>query len=192
MTTILSTNIYSAKSVSPVDQVLNAAKGTSSSSSSSTSSTVTNTKPGTPGYNYQDQDWFIAAKVGQLKAQLALYQAVPGLDPDGSIQDSITSQANALVAKQQAKIKAAQADAAAKQAALDKQNAEATENAKVPSADQLLARAKSRAAGETVAVWKPSSSTDSTTSNGDNKVISTDQMLANAKSGRGGSVNTTA
>ena len=189
MTTISSTNIYGANAISPVQQLLNAEKSAASVSTAA----GTSSSGSTTSTNYQDQDYFITAKVAQLKSQLALYQAVPGLDPDGSIQDSITNQANQLVAKQQAKIKASQTAAAAQQAILDKQNAEAALNAKIPTVDELLARSKSRANGEAVGVYQPASAT-ATGDDSDGKVISSDQMLANsaAKSGRGGAVNQTA
>ncbi len=91
---------------------------------------------------YTDQDWYIQAKVAQLKGQIALYSTLPGLDPGGSIMDSLTKQVNDLVAKQQAKIKAANDAAAAKQKELDAANANKD---KTTSSNDLLAKVQGTA-----------------------------------------------
>lgn len=96
---------------------------------------------------YTEQDWYINAKVAQLKAQIYTYSNMPGLDPSGAVMDSLTKQVNDLVTKQQQKLKASQEEGAKKQAELD-----ALEKAKADapmSADDMLKRAKDRANGIT-------------------------------------------
>lgn len=95
---------------------------------------------------YTEQDWYVNAKVAQLKGQIQLYSTLPGLDPSGAIMDSLTEEVNALVKKQQDKLKASQAEAAKKQADLDRIEEE-KKNAPL-SAEQLIERAKLRAEGK--------------------------------------------
>lgn len=95
---------------------------------------------------YTEQDWYVNAKVAQLKGQINLYSNLPGLDPSGAIMDSLTDEVNALVKKQQDKLKASQAEAAKKQAELDRIEEE-KKNAPL-SADELIKRAKLRAEGK--------------------------------------------
>ena len=97
---------------------------------------------------YTEQDWYINAKVAQLKGQIYTFSNFPGLDPSGAIMDSLTKEVNDLVSKQQAKMKKSQDEAAKKQAELDALE-EAKKNAPL-TADQLLERAKKRAAGEPI------------------------------------------
>lgn len=94
---------------------------------------------------YTEQEWYINAKVAQLKAQIYTYSNFPGLDPSGAIMDSLTAEVNDLVGKQQAKLKKSQDEAAAKQAELDRLEEE-RKNAPI-SAEELLERAKLRAEG---------------------------------------------
>lgn len=94
---------------------------------------------------YTEQEWYINAKVAQLKAQIYTYSNFPGLDPSGAIMDSLTAEVNDLVGKQQAKQKKSQDEAAAKQAELDRLEEE-RKNAPI-SAEELLERAKLRAEG---------------------------------------------
>jgi hypothetical protein len=103
-------------------------------------------KVGTDDEPYTEQDWYVNAKVAQLKSQINTYSSVPGLDPNGAIMDSLTQEVNALVTKQQNKLKASQAEAAKKQAELDAIE-EAKKNAPL-TADQLIERAKLRAEGK--------------------------------------------
>jgi len=94
---------------------------------------------------YTEQDWYINAKVAQLKAQIYTYSNLPGLDPSGAIMDSLTKEVNDLVLGQQKKLKASQAEAAKKQAELD-----ALEKAKADapmSVADMLKRAKNLANG---------------------------------------------
>ncbi len=94
---------------------------------------------------YTEQDWYINAKVAQLKAQIYTYSNLPGLDPSGAIMDSLTKEVNELVMKQQKKLRDSSAEAAKKQAELD-----AAQKAKADapmSADEMLKRAKNRASG---------------------------------------------
>lgn len=100
---------------------------------------------------YTEQEWYIKAKVNQLKAQVQIYSNLPGLDPGGSIMDGLGKEITDLVKKQQAKIKATADEAAAKQAELDKKNAEKNLFAGLPTADQMLKRNEARMRGEKVA-----------------------------------------
>lgn len=103
---------------------------------------------------FTEQDWYLNAKVAQLKGQIQTYSNLPGLDPSGAIMDGLTKEVNALVTKQQAKIRASSEEAAKKQAELDKLNAEKA-NAPI-DVDTLLKNAKLRSEGKepTVAVSK--------------------------------------
>ncbi len=95
--------------------------------------------------SYTEQDWYIRAKVSQLRTQIFLYSNLPGLDPSGLVMDSLTKQVNELVVKQQEKIAAARKEAEEKQAILD---ADAAAKANAPlTAEALLERAKMRADG---------------------------------------------
>jgi hypothetical protein len=99
-------------------------------------------KPAKP-VPYTEQDWYIKAKVAQLKGQISLYATLPGLDSSGAIMDSLTKEVNDLVNKQKAKIKAANDEAAAKQKELDAANANKD---KTTSANDLLAKIQGTAA----------------------------------------------
>ncbi|MCM2343771.1 MAG: hypothetical protein NDJ24_04345 [Alphaproteobacteria bacterium] len=103
-------------------------------------------KVGTDDEPYTEQDWYINAKVAQLKGQIYTYSNFPGLDPSGAMMDSLTAEVNELVGKQQAKLKKANDEAAAKQAELDRLEEE-KRNAPI-SVEDLLARAKLRAEGK--------------------------------------------
>lgn len=103
-------------------------------------------KVGTDNEPYTEQEWYVNAKVAQLKGQIYTYSNFPSLDPSGAIMDSLTQEVNALVTKQQDKLKASQAEAAKKQAELDALE-EAKKNAPL-TADQLIERAKLRAEGK--------------------------------------------
>ncbi len=94
---------------------------------------------------YTEQDWYINAKVSQLKGQISLYSTLPGLDPSGAIMDSLTKEVNALVSGQQAKLKASTDEAAKKQEELKKLEAEKADAPK--NADALLKNAQNRANG---------------------------------------------
>jgi hypothetical protein len=93
---------------------------------------------------YTEQDWYLTAKVTQLRGQLETFSTIPGLDPSGSVIDSIGKEINDILAKQQAKLKKTQDDAAAKQAELAKQQANAYQG--VSSAD-MITNAKNAASG---------------------------------------------
>lgn len=95
--------------------------------------------------SYQDEDWFIKARVAQLKGDIALYSTLPGLDPSGAMMESLTQEVNALVTSQQKKLKAATAESDKKQAELDRIE---KEKADAPmSADEMLKGAKNRVDG---------------------------------------------
>jgi hypothetical protein len=97
---------------------------------------------------YTEQDWYINAKVAQLQGQLNMYSTLPGLDPSGAIMQSLEDEIYGLVESQQAKLKKSQDEAAAKQAELDKLNAE---KANAPlSAEKMLERSKTLASGQEI------------------------------------------
>lgn len=97
--------------------------------------------------DYTDEDWYLNAKVAQLKGQISLYSTLPDLDPSGGVMDNLTKEVNKLVSKQQAKLKASQDEAAAKQAELDKAQKAAYQG--VSSAD-MLSRSKELATTGTI------------------------------------------
>lgn len=99
---------------------------------------------------YTEQEWYLQAKVAQLKGQIQMYSTLPGLDPTGAVMDALTKEVNDLVNKQQAKLKKSQEEAAAKQAELDKLNAEKA-NAPI-SVEDMLNRAKLRSEGKEIPV----------------------------------------
>ena len=122
---------------------------------------------------YTEQEWYINAKVAQLKSQIHTYSTLPGLDPSGAIMNGLTKEVNDLVSKQQAKLKKANEESAAAQAKLDAQK---KAEAEAPiSVEQLLQNAKNRASG--IEPAEPLSD-------------AVKKMLENAKSGA--SVNQTA
>lgn len=99
---------------------------------------------------YTEQDWYLKAKVSQLKSQIEIYSNLPGLDPTGAVMDALTKEVNELVTKQQSKLKKSQDEAAAKQAELDKLNAE---KAAAPmDVEAMLKRAKLRSEGKPIPV----------------------------------------
>lgn len=93
---------------------------------------------------YTEQDWFIKARVAQLKGQIQLYSNLPGLDPSGAIMDSLTKEVTDLVKKQADKLKTLNADAQKKQAELDAKKAA---EYKGLSAEDMLKRTKALVAG---------------------------------------------
>src|SRR5262245_29249720 len=60
--------------------------------------------------DYTDEDWYLKAKISQLKGQIGLYSTLPGLDPSGGVMDNLTKEVNKLITKQQNKLKAVQAE----------------------------------------------------------------------------------
>ena len=80
-------------------------------------------KPKQASEPYTEQDWFIKAKVRQLKAQIELYSTIPGLDPGGAILGALGKEVTDLVKKQQAAIKKLTDEATAKQEELAKKKA---------------------------------------------------------------------
>lgn len=93
---------------------------------------------------YTEQDWFIKARVAQLKGQIELYTNLPGLDPSGAIMEGLGQEVTALVKKQADKIKTLNAEAQKKQAELDAKKAA---EYKGLSADDMLKRTKALVAG---------------------------------------------
>jgi hypothetical protein len=184
---VSATNIIGPNPVSPVQQLLNSEKAAAAASSTNTSTTPSGPSASDPT-DYQDQDWYITGQVNQLKAEISLYSTLPGLDPSGTILDSLTKQVNDLVTKQNAKVQQAKDEAAAKQKELDSVNAQNALNASIPTSDQLLQRAKAWASGQVLLPFAPPP--DPTTAPGasDGKVLSSSDMLAKV----GAKVDTTA
>lgn len=94
---------------------------------------------------FTEQEWYINAKVAQLKGQIQMYSTLPGLDPSGAVMDSLTQEVNALVNSQQEKLAKSQAEAKEKQDQLDKLE---KERAAAPmSAEAMLKRVKNQIEG---------------------------------------------
>lgn len=99
---------------------------------------------------FTEQEWFIKAKVAQLRSQIEIYSNLPGLDPSGAMMEALTKEVNELVKKQQAAIKAVDEKAKAAQAKADeKAKADALARA-IPDVDTLLKRARLGAKGDFV------------------------------------------
>ena len=105
---------------------------------SKSAASLTPAKPPAP-VPYTQQDWYITAKVAQLKGQIAMYAALPGLDSSGAIMDSLTKQVNDLVSQQKAKLKTSNDAAAAAKKQLDAANAAKDQTT---SSSDLLAKVK--------------------------------------------------
>ena len=95
---------------------------------------------------YTEQDWFIKAKVSQLRAQIELFSSIPGLDPGGGMLEGLGKEVTDLVKKQQAAIKKVTDEATAKQAELDAKNKGAYKGL---TAEQMLQRTGAIAKGGT-------------------------------------------
>ena len=178
-TVVPSTRIVGEDSLSPVARVLKEQEAA---------------KPATTE-SFTESETFIRAKVAQLKAQINTYSTLPGLDPSGAVIDSLTKEVNDLVGKQQAKLKKSQDEAAAKQKELDEANAAKKLEQSIPNAEQLLQRAKDRAAGKDVDPFIAPDDKITGTGEASGDVLSSDDMLKRAKENaarRGSTVNTTA
>ena len=133
---------------------------------------------------YTEQDWYLQAKVAELKNQIAIYSNLPGLDPSGSVMEQLTKEVNELVKKQQEKLKKTQADADAAKAKLAEQEKQKALDASIPSVDTLLKRAKAGANGEYVPDFESTVQTDASKE----KNAAVEAMLKKV----GAKVNTTA
>lgn len=147
--------------------------------------------------SYTEQDWYLSAKVAQLKGQINTYSNLPGLDSSGAVMESLTQEVNALVMKQQEKLKAKQAEAAAQQKILDDAAIKKAKDETTPTVDMLLKRAKDRANGIKVEdyVAPVAQTSDNKKKNATaSGVYTADQLLERSAkaSDRGTSVNTTA
>jgi hypothetical protein len=109
---------------------------------------------------YTEQDWYINAKVSQLKAQISIYSNLPGLDPSGAIMDALQKEAVDLAQKQQAKIAEQTKAADEAKAKLEEQEKAKALAAEIPDVDTLLKRAKSGASGEYVPSYASTQKTD--------------------------------
>ncbi len=97
---------------------------------------------------YTEQEWFVKAKISQLRAQIEIYSNLPGLDPSGSMMNALTSEVNALVKKQQDDLKATNAKADEAKAKLAAQEAAEKLAKSIPDVETMLKRAKGGASGE--------------------------------------------
>lgn len=95
--------------------------------------------------SYKEEEWYINAKVSQLRAQLQVYSTLPGLDPSGGIMESIEAEIKELAQRQMERIQKSQVEAKKKQdelARLEK------ERANQPlSAEEMLERTKKSLSG---------------------------------------------
>ena len=123
--------------------------------------------------SYFDSENYLTTKVSQLKAQIATYTNLPGLDPSGGVLDSLTDEVNKLVNKQKAKLKETTDAAAAKQKELDEQNKNAYKGV---SSKDMLNRSKTLA----------------TTGSLPDEAISAEAQALLDKLKKGSTVNTTA
>jgi hypothetical protein len=110
------------------------------------------TKP-TNDKSYEEQEWFINAKISQLRSQIHTYSNVPGLDPSGEIMASLEKEVYTLVNKQMESLK--KTDEAAKEAQEKLKKLEAERAAALPTADDMLSRVKSAIGGKKVAAFQP-------------------------------------
>ncbi len=178
-TVVPSTSIVGENSLSPVARVLKEQEAAKPASKEA----------------FTESETYIRAKVAQLKAQINTYSTLPGLDPSGAVIDSLTKEVNDLVGKQQAKLKKSQDEAAAKQKELDAANEAKRLEESIPSADQLIQRAKDRLAGKNVDPFVAPDDKKTGTGEASGDVLSSDDMLKRARENatkRGGTVNTTA
>ena len=96
---------------------------------------------------YTEQEWFIKARVNQLRAQIKLFSSIPGLDPGGGMLEGLGKEVTDLVKKQQAAIKKVSDEAAAKQAELDAKNKSAYKGL---TTEQMLKRLEAKSSGGVV------------------------------------------
>ncbi len=89
---------------------------------------------------YTEQDWYVKAKVSSLRAQIALYTNLPGLDPSGAIMESLQAEVVDLATKQADAIAALQAESDEKEAALAEKKRLAALEPK--STEELIQRAQ--------------------------------------------------
>lgn len=95
--------------------------------------------------DYTEQEWYINARVAQLKGQIQIYANLPGLDPSGAVMDALAKEVNELVSGQREKLLEANKKAKEAQDELDRQKAEAT--AKGPTPEELLRNVKNKLSG---------------------------------------------
>lgn len=108
---------------------------------------------------FTESEQFIRAKVQQLRFQLDFYSRLGGELGNNAI-NSIEAEIRGLLKKQSDRIKASEAEAAAKQKQLDEANAEKNLFAGLPTADQMLKRSQARLRGEDVEPFAPPSDAD--------------------------------
>lgn len=97
---------------------------------------------------YTEQDWFLQLKINQLRAQLATYSSVPGLDPTGAAMSSIEAEIRDIISKQQATLQESLKKADEAKAKLAEQDRlKALEG---PSPEELLAAVQGTAPKATI------------------------------------------
>lgn len=89
--------------------------------------------------NYFESDDYLRLKVSQLRAQLAVYSNLPGLDPSGAVMGGIEAEIRDIISKQQAALAESNKKAAEAEAKLKEQ--EAAKALALPSPDELIKRA---------------------------------------------------
>lgn len=114
---------------------------------------------------YTEQEWFVNAKISQLRAQIEIYSNLPGLDPSGSMMNALTAEVNGLVKKQQDELKATNAKADEAKAKLLEQEAAEKLEKSIPSVETLLKRAKGGAAGEVLPSYESTTTVDTAKEN---------------------------
>lgn len=136
---------------------------------------------------YTEQDWYLRAKVAQLRGQLDFYSKL-GSGISDSAMNSIEDEIKGLLKKQADKIKASTAEADAKKKELDEKTAAEALEKSIPSADQLLKRSQSRINGEDVPDFEQTLTVDKA------KQAAVDALLKKAQetAAKGSSVSTSA
>lgn len=110
---------------------------------------------------YTEQEWYVTAKIAQLKGQIYTYSNLPGLDPSGMIMESLTKEVNDLVTQQQKALKETQVKADEAKKKLDEQKAAEAKAKEIPDVETMLKRAKSGATGAYVPSYESTIQTDS-------------------------------
>lgn len=90
--------------------------------------------------NYFESDDYLNLKVGQLRAQLAIYTNLPGLDPNGAVLSGIEAEIKDLLSKQQEKLnESTKASQEAEDKLAEQERLKALE---LPSPESLLAKVR--------------------------------------------------
>lgn len=109
---------------------------------------------------YTEQEWYVKAKISQLRSQIEIYSNLPGLDPSGSMMNSLTAEVNALVKKQQDELAETNRKADEAKAKLAEQEAAEKLAKSIPDVETMLKRAKGGAAGEELPTYESTVNVD--------------------------------